>query len=50
MKNKRAGKNTLNNEYLDSLEDSINTDPDGSWTGVCTDDPMEKPIQDADDL
>ena len=28
----------------------INTDPLGSWTGVPTDDPYEKPIQDADDL
>ena len=28
----------------------INTDPFGSWTGVPTDDPYEKPIQDADDL
>ena len=33
-----------------STRDSINTDPFGSWTGVCTDDPYEKPIQDADDL
>ena len=28
----------------------INTDPLGSWTGVPTDDPYEKPVQDADDL
>ncbi len=27
----------------------INTDPNGSYTGRC-DDPLEKPIQDADDL
>ena len=30
--------------------DQIDTDPLGSWTGVPTDDPYEKPIQDADDL
>ena len=29
---------------------SINTDPSGSWTGVCTDSPDEIPVQDADDL
>lgn len=28
----------------------IVTDPQGSWTGVPTDDPYDKPIQDADDL
>ena len=28
---------------------SINTDPQGSWTGV-PDNPYEKPVQDADDL
>ena len=33
-----------------STKGSINTDPLGSWTGVPTDDPYEKPIQDADDL
>jgi len=36
----------LNNEQ----QNKINTDPQGSWTGVPTDDPYEKPIQDADDL
>ena len=29
---------------------NIDTDPQGSWTGVPTDDPYSKPIQDADDL
>ena len=33
-----------------STRGEINTDPFGSWTGVSTDDPYEKPIQDADDL
>ena len=33
-----------------STNNGINTDPFGSWTGVPTDDPYEKPIQDADDL
>lgn len=28
----------------------INTDPNGSWTGVATDNPYEVPIQDVDDL
>ena len=32
------------------IHTGINTDPLGSWTGVPTDDPMEKPVQDADDL
>lgn len=31
-------------------QSKINTDPFGSWTGVPTDDPYERPIQDADDL
>lgn len=31
-------------------KNEINTDPLGSYTGVPTDDPNEKPIQDADDL
>ena len=30
-------------------QDRINTDPQGSYTGV-PDDPYDKPIQDADDL
>ena len=29
---------------------SINTDPNGSWTGVVTDNPNEMPVQDVDDL
>ena len=33
-----------------STKNGINTDPFGSWTGVSTDDPYEKPVQDADDL
>lgn len=28
---------------------SVNTDPQGSWTGVPAD-PKERPVQDADDL
>ena len=28
----------------------INTDPDGSWTGVPSEFPYEVPVQDADDL
>ena len=33
-----------------SYESEIITDPFGSYTGVPTDDPYDKPIQDADDL
>lgn len=29
--------------------EAINTDPNGSYTGRCSD-PHEKPVQDADDL
>ena len=46
-------KKTLNrvNFYAKMSEDQdrINTDPQGSYTGV-PDDPYDKPIQDADDL
>lgn len=31
-------------------DSKINTDPEGMWTGISTEDPMEEPIQDADDL
>lgn len=34
----------------DGLYTGIDTDPFGSWTGVPTDDPDSRPIQDADDL
>lgn len=39
------------NFYVNMSEDRerINTDPQGSYTGV-PDDPYDKPIQDADDL
>ena len=39
------------NFYVNMSEDQerINTDPQGSYTGV-PDDPYDKPIQDADDL
>ena len=52
-------KDTVTNEVLNSLKkkkqlkeqnSEIITDPLGSWTGVPTDDPYDKPIQDADDL
>lgn len=46
-------KNALSrvNFYVNMSEDQdrINTDPQGSYTGV-PDDPYDKPIQDADDL
>ena len=31
-------------------EEGIVTDPQGSYTGVSREDPLERPIQDADDL
>ena len=33
-----------------SYDSEIITDPFGSYTGVPTEDPYDKPIQDADDL
>lgn len=36
--------------FKSAFDDDIDTDPQGSWTGVRTDDPYDKPIQDADDL
>ena len=33
-----------------ATNNSINTDPDGMWTGVSTMDELEKPVQDVDDL
>ena len=33
-----------------ATNNKINTDPDGMWTGVCTEDCFEKPVQDVDDL
>lgn len=54
MKNeKNTTKNKIKKQELNALiEDEnkrINTDPNGSWTGV-PDNPKEVPIQDADDL
>ena len=56
----REGKNEQNkaihNKYtkplkpLITIEQSIDTDPFGSWTGVPTDDYFDKPVQDVDDL
>ena len=54
--NAKTAKDTVNLRKTEdiipnfSTKDGINTDPFGSWTGVSTDDPYEKPIQDADDL
>jgi hypothetical protein len=57
-KNKNETKNSADDiarswvkECLEKeLNSNINTDPLGSWTGIPTDDPYERPIQDADDL
>lgn len=50
---KKKDKNTMK-KAMEAVEayvavDSIKTDPNGSYTGVC-DDKKEKPVQDADDL
>ncbi len=59
MKNKTEKKylkstnNTAMNKartQSDTYDNEIITDPFGSYTGVPTDDPYDKPIQDADDL
>lgn len=51
MKNKSDKKNQDKLKRIDWSEaDKINTDPLGSYTGVNTEDKMEKPVQDADDL
>lgn len=52
MKNteNRKGKCGLT-EGADMRSDKeINTDPDGSWTGVPSEFPYEVPVQDVDDL
>ena len=52
----KTAKDAVNRRKTDNIapdfstKDDINTDPFGSWTGVCTDDPCEMPVQDADDL
>ena len=45
-KKKKENKNTALNKH----DSEITTDPFGSWTGVCSDNKYEKPVQDADDL
>lgn len=47
---KRAGKRSTDSVEDFSTNARINTDPDGSWTGVSTEDKYEKPVQDVDDL
>jgi len=48
---KRVEINDLARSGADMRSDmSINTDPDGMWTGVPTQSPYEEPIQDVDDL
>lgn len=41
---------TVSNTKKYGGDGDIVTDPLGSWTGVPTDDPYGKPVQDADDL
>lgn len=38
------------NEIIICKKDRINVDPNGSYTGVVLDNPLDKPIQDVDDL
>ena len=59
---KKESKNTVKNQELieqgipeipmPSVQDysGIVTDPFGSWTGVPSDDPLDTPVQDVDDL
>ena len=42
-------KKIIDELYTKRKNNSINTDPNGSWTGVA-ENPMEKPVQDVDDL
>lgn len=46
----RGKKPTFTASSTQTCNDDIITDPLGSWTGVPTDDPYGKPVQDADDL
>ena len=47
---KKAGKNLTKPINVKTEENTIITDPFGSWTGVDLSDNYEKPIQDVDDL
>lgn len=47
---KSAGKSKETKMFHEENKNTINTDPNGTWTGVPTDDPMSVPIQDVDDL
>ena len=51
---KREGKNKEDKKECGPAQmradERINTDPDGSWTGVPTEFPYEMPVQDVDDL
>ena len=40
----------MENKSIMSTEGRINTDPFGSYTGFPTENPNERPVQDADDL
>ena len=37
-------------KYSFASDNRINTDPNGTWTGVSTENDKDMPIQDADDL
>ncbi len=39
-----------NQDESKGKEERIVSDPNGSWTGVCIDNPDDKPVQDVDDL
>lgn len=47
--NKKNSEHDILNQKISTEENSIITDPNGSWTGVPLD-KKEKPIQDVDDL
>lgn len=52
MNKKREEKRANIESYTESFatSGSINTDPNGMWTGVSTEDKYEMPVQDVDDL
>lgn len=42
--------NTVSGDSEEQKEESIVTDPFGSYTGVTAYDPYDRPVQDSDDL
>lgn len=49
LKNKKNTDET-SKQLSFAADNRINTDPDGMWTGVSSENKYEEPIQDVDDL